>query len=118
MKLKITEILEYYDVPQLFVATDAIETSYLCLTYDIDETGVLNCIALSISKDRLNDFITGHLELKEIYLHPEMDLFDVIVEGDNVEATVREQAATDDMLPDEGYFQEDHRGKRKIKSRQ
>lgn len=104
MKLRITEILEYYDVPQLFVAIDAIETSYLCLTYDVDETGVLHCVALSISKDRLNDFITGHLELREIYLHPEMNLYDVIIEGDDVEASIRKQAATDDMLPDEGYF--------------
>ena len=104
MKLKITEILEYYDVPQLFVAADAIETFYLCVTYDIDETGVLHCLALNISKNRLNDFITGHLELKEMYLHPEMNLFDVIVYGDDVEATIRKQPATDDMLPDEGYF--------------
>lgn len=104
MKLRITEILEYYDVPQLYVAIDAIETSYLCLTYDIDEKGVLHCVAVSISKDRLNDLITGHLELREVYLHPEMNLFDVIVEGDDVEATIREQIFTDDMLPDEGYF--------------
>ena len=35
--LRIDKILDFCDVPQLFVARDAFDTLYLCLLYD-DET--------------------------------------------------------------------------------
>lgn len=104
MKLRITEILEYYDVPQLFVALDAVGTSYLCLTYDIDEAGVLQCLSANISKDRLNDFFTGHLDLRKIYLEPELFIYDVCVNGDEIDAKIRLAQIHDCMLPNEGYF--------------
>ena len=104
MRLKITEILEYYEVPQLFIAMDAIGTSYLCLTYDVDAKGVLKCLSADISKDRLNDFITGHLDLRSIFLEPELFVYDVEVKGEEVEAKKRDEDLEDTMLPDEGYF--------------
>lgn len=104
MRLRLSEILDYYDVPQIFVAQDAVGTQYLCLVHDYDEDGRSLCIAASISKDRLNDFITGHVDLRQVYLEPEQWLYDVVENGDLIEATIREEAPTDDMLPEEGYF--------------
>jgi hypothetical protein len=99
-----TNILDYYDMPQLFVALDAVGTQYLCLFYDHDEAGKMKCIAVTISRDRLNDFITGHLDLRQVYLEPEMWLYDVTVDGNIIEATPRAEAPAGYMLPDEGYF--------------
>ena len=37
--LTLIETLEYYDVPQIFVAADATGTNYLCTLYQNDESG-------------------------------------------------------------------------------
>ncbi len=104
MRLRLTEILDYYDVPQIFVALDAVGTQYLCLVHDYDEDGRSLCIAANISKDRLNDVVTGHVDLRQVYLAPEQWLYDVIDNGDQIEATYRQDAPTEDMLPEEGYY--------------
>ena len=104
MRLRLTEILDFYDVPQVFVAADAVGTSYLCLFYDYDENGRQKCISVTISKERLNDFVTGHLDLRSIFLEPEMSCYDVIVEGGIIEACIRHEVFTDNMLPDEGFY--------------
>lgn len=103
MRLRLLEILDFYDEPQLFVALDAIGTLYLCLAYD-NEDNRSRCIASNISNHRLNDLMTGHIDLRSIFLEPELSLFDVIVDGCIIEATNRLEAPTDEMLPDEGYY--------------
>lgn len=104
MRLRLTEILDFYDVPQLFVAMDAVGTSYLCLVHDYDADGRSLCIAVNISQERLNDLVTGHLDLRQIYLAPEQAWFDVIDDGKTIVARLRTAAPTEDMLPEEGYF--------------
>lgn len=104
MRLKLTEILDFYDVPQIFVALDSVGTQYLCLVHDYDIDGRSLCIAANISKDRLNDVITGHVDLRQVYLEPEQWLYDVIENGEIIEAIQREEAPTEDMLPEEGYY--------------
>lgn len=104
MRLRVTEILDYYDVPQLVVALDAVGTQYVCLAYDEDEEGRMKCIAANISRDRLNDLMTGHIDLRQIYLQPELALYDVLQDGDVVTAELREEAPEEYMLPDDGYF--------------
>lgn len=104
MRLRLSEILDYYDVPQLFVALDAVGTQYLNLAYDEDEEGRLKCIAANISHDRLNDLLTGHIDLRQIFLQPELALYDVLQDGAVVTARLREEAPSENMLPDEGYY--------------
>lgn len=104
MRLKLSEILDYYDVPQIFVANDAVGTQYLCLVHDYDEKGRSLCLAANISKNRLNDVVTGHIDLRNVYLEPEQWLYDVIENGDHIEATLRVEEPTEDMLPEEGYY--------------
>lgn len=104
MRLRLTEILDYYDVPQIFVALDAVGTQYLCLVHDYDEGGRSLCIAANISKDRLNDVVTGHVDLRQVYLEPEQWLYDVVENGNIIEATRHEEPPTEEMLPEEGYY--------------
>jgi len=104
MRLRLAEILDYYDVPQIFVALDAVGTQYLCLVHDYDEDGRSLCIAANISKERLNDVVTGHEDLRQVYLEPEQWLYDVVENGNEIEATRRDEAPVEDMLPEEGYY--------------
>lgn len=104
MRLRMTNILDYYDMPQIFVAQDAVETQYLCLLYDHDDDGRMKCIAAAISRGRLNDFITGHIDLRSVFVEPEMDLYDVIVDGSIVNATLMKAEPCKEMLPDDGYY--------------
>lgn len=104
--LRIIRTLEFYDVPQLFVAVDAVGIKYLCLHYDIDEDGVLLYISVQLSDDRLNDFIKGHIDLRDLYVMPEQDgsLFLVKYDNDIVSAQLYKNELSAEMLPEEGYF--------------
>ena len=67
--LRIDKILDFCDVPQLFVARDAFDTLYLCLLYD-DET-VYRYTGIRISTRRLESFLAGKADLRLLYLQPE-----------------------------------------------
>lgn len=54
-KLNIEKILDFCDVPQLFVARDAFDTIYLCLLYE-DEPSC-QYTAIRVSNERLSCFI-------------------------------------------------------------
>ena len=60
--LRIDKILDFCDVPQLFVARDAFDTLYLCLLYD-DET-VYRYTGIRISTRRLESFLAGKADLR------------------------------------------------------
>ena len=76
-KLTIDRILDFCDVPQLFVARDAFDTIYLCLLYD-DETSC-QYTAIRISNNRLQLFLNGEEDLRYLYDNPEtpFEYFDV-----------------------------------------
>jgi hypothetical protein len=104
--LSIIRVLDYYDIPQLFVAEDAIDILYLCLLYDHTEEGY-TYIASQLSSKKLNDFTSGHLDLRNIYMQPEIEdaLYTVTVKQDIITAIPLSVAdVTNDMLPEEGYF--------------
>lgn len=65
--LRIDKILDFCDVPQLFVARDAFDTLYLCLLYD-DET-VYRYTGIRISTRRLESFLAGKADLRLLYLY-------------------------------------------------
>lgn len=108
-KLRIIRILEYYDVPQLFIAEDAIGMRYLCQLYDIEEDGELKIIAVALSIDRLNDFVKGHIDLLSMFRNPEMEdsIYMVQMKEDGIFAERYVGDLSEEMLPDEGYFYND-----------
>ena len=71
--LTLIQTLEYYDVPQIFVATDAMGTRYLCTLFDNIEEEGYKYIGVQISEPRLMAFVGGQLDLREAYLHPEVE---------------------------------------------
>lgn len=101
-------ILEYYDVPQLFIGKDIIGTRYLCLLVNSDEE--YEYITIQISRKKLNNFLSGKIDLREVFVHPEFEgeYFVVISRNESFTLTnFNHNVLSEDMLPDEGYFCDD-----------
>ena len=106
--LTLINTLEYYDVPQILVASDATGTNYLCTLYQNDaEQGYLY-LGVQISEPRLMAFVGGQLDLRDAYVHPEGEnaLYVVTAKKEVLSATtiLQPQDITEDMLPEAGYY--------------
>ena len=66
--------LEYYDVPQILVAADATGTNYLCTLYQNDAERGFLYLGVQISEPRLMAFVGGQLDIRDVYVHPEVDM--------------------------------------------
>ena len=103
-KLTIDKIREFCDVPQLFVARDAFDTIYLCLLYD-DEASC-QYTAIRISSNRLQLFLNGEEDLRNLYDNPEtpFEYFDVEYRDDNYYFEPHQAAFVgEERLPLSGY---------------
>ena len=105
--LTLINILEYYDVPQILTAADATGTNYLCTLFKQDADGY-QYIGVQISEPRLMAFIGGQLDLRDAYLHPEVEnaLYLVEAKQERLSAVTLLQPCdiTEEMLPEVGYF--------------
>lgn len=110
-RLSIIRILDFYDIPQLFVAQDAIGSNYLCHLYDMSAEGELSFIGVMVSPSRLSDFINGHVDLRTVFQEREIEgtLFSVSFDGNgNVVAEIfSSELLEESMLPEENYFYDD-----------
>ena len=106
--LTLMQTLEYYDVPQIFVATDAMGTRYLCTLYDKTEVDGYKYIGVQLSEPRLMAFVGGQLDLRDAYLYPEVEnaVYLVVAQQGMLTATtlLQPQDITENMLPEVGYF--------------
>lgn len=105
--LTLINTLEFYDVPQILTAVDATGTNYLCTLFKQAEGGY-QYLGVQISEPRLMAFIGGQLDLREAYLHPEVENAIYLVEAkeEKLSATINLQPEdiTEEMLPEAGYF--------------
>lgn len=102
--LRVDQMLEYYDVPQLFVARDSFDTLYLCLLYS-DETEC-KYTAIRVSHERLARFMNGDEDLRSLYVSPENsgEYFDVTYVSNAYHAKpLGTQILQEERLPAEGY---------------
>ena len=106
--LTLINTLEYYDVPQILVAADATGTNYLCTLYDNDAEDGYLYLGVQISEPRLMAFVGGQLDLRDAYVHPEVEnaLYIVTAKQEALTATtiLQPQDLTEDKLPEAGYF--------------
>lgn len=73
-KLKIMQILVYYDIPEIFIATDEVGTKFICLLVD-DRDHSFVYISTAISSKKLSNFINGLVDLRELFEYPETSHF-------------------------------------------
>lgn len=98
--IKVEKVLDFYDVPQLFTARDNFDTLYLCLLY----TDVPECryTGIRISSKRINEFLTGKTDLREVMLFPESDgeYFDITMKNNEfyIDSELT-KPLTEDRLP-------------------
>ena len=102
--IKVEKILDFYDVPQLFTARDNFDTLYLCLLY----TDVPECryTGIRISSKRINEFLTGKTDLRQVMLLPESDgeYFEITMKNNEFYIDSKlTKPLTEDRLPEEGY---------------
>ena len=105
-KLRLIRIIEYYDVPQLFIAEDNNGVCYLCQLYDVEENGELKIIGVTVSVDRLNEFVKGYADLLTMFTSTELEdsIFLIHMKEDGIYAERYNGVLDSSMLPDEGYF--------------
>lgn len=103
-QLHILQILVYYDIPEIFIATDEVGTKFLSLLVDVDNESMLY-MSTAISANRLTEFINGRVDLRDIFLTPETNQiysFDKIAE--NIEANLFNGAKLpEEYLPEVGF---------------
>ena len=104
--LTLKQTLEFYEVPQLFLAVDAMNANYLCLLYN-QEDGY-EYVAVQVSELRLQDFFAGRFDLRRAYTEPEQDnlVYHVRVAEKQIMADrlLQPEDITEAMLPDAGYY--------------
>lgn len=105
-KIEIERILDYYDVPQLFLGRDVVGTKYLCLLYDDNEC--CKYVAIRISIDRLKNFFAKTVDLRSLLIAPEIsdDYYIVSYYDDfyHIEKYNYDGVLPEVMLPEDGYF--------------
>lgn len=106
--LTLMQTIEYYDVPQIFVATDAMGVRYLCTLFDNTEEGGYKYIGVQVSEPRLMAFVGGQLDLRDAYLYPEVEnaVYLVVAQKEALSAMtlLQQQDITENMLPEAGYY--------------
>ena len=102
--LHIDRILDFCDVPQLFIARDAFDTIYLCLLYEDEPSCLYN--AIRISNNRLQLFLNGDEDLRNLFENPEnaFEYFDVEYRDDDYYFEPHQAASVgEERLPLSGY---------------
>lgn len=106
-KLELENILAFHDVPQLFLGRDVVGTKYLCLLYNSDKYDH-RYVAIRISDERLEAFLKKEVDLRSLFIDPEISNDYYIVSYYDFcyhwWKYIHEGDLPEDMLPDEGYF--------------
>lgn len=103
-QIYISQILVYYDFPEVFLAKDTIGTNYLCLLVG-DDNKELTYVSTAISQKRLASFINGNTDLREIYENPELPEWYIFNEISEIIVANRLDfdVLPEDYLPEAGF---------------
>lgn len=105
-KFNISQILVYYDIPEIIVSTDNIGTKYLCLLLE-EHTDHLDFLTTPISEKRLAQFKSGDIDLKKIYAFQELNepFILTLVNEDTFEfQKYLSEPIDESWLPEDGFY--------------
>lgn len=105
-ELKYVDTLEFYDVPQVFLAKNKEGVKFMCLLEEIGDDSLVY-MAVSLSEDRLNDYLNGKIDLRSVYTNIEdgYSYWEVHMRGFDIVA--EESSLVEDYLPESGFFNSD-----------
>ena len=108
--VELMDMLEYYDVPQLFAAKFEDSESYLiCMLENTDENKGCMFLGVKVSKERLKDFYRGEIDLRSVFVNPEFNrpFFEVTENACGYVAEwIPEKFPTEEELPEKDYYYE------------
>lgn len=94
------EILDYYDVPLIFIAIDKNEIHYICLIIEDDP----KYVSLQISIEKLGLCLSEEIDLRDIFINPEFnEYFLATWEGNILYAELKKGKIPEEFLPDQGF---------------
>ncbi|MBW4485887.1 MAG: hypothetical protein KME14_25460 [Tildeniella torsiva UHER 1998/13D] len=93
-KLRIVEVLDWYDGPRLFIAENASGSRYIAFWADEQEGESLWLYSL-VSEIRISNLVSGKADLRSIYTDPEDEVIFL------VRLTDQEQSFVDAIVPDQ-----------------
>lgn len=106
--LTVEKIIEYVDVPQVFLARDMFDTRYLCLLYDDEPT--CKYTAVRISAEQYELFLRKQYDLRTLFVNPERpgEYFDVEYADNNyICSHYNGDQLPEDRLPESGFYYDD-----------
>lgn len=106
--LTIEKIIEFIDVPQLFLARDRFDTLYLALLYDDEPT--CRYTAVRISLERYSQFAQKKVDLRSLFVSPELpgEYFEIEYTDNNFFISPYTQPTIpEERLPEDGFFYDD-----------
>lgn len=98
----------FYDVPHIFSASDAVGCHYLCELVDQTDNA-LKYVCCPISHGRLKAFRLGEIDLRSIYINPEInDFYECYIgsfDDKHFELIyISSKELSPDYLPDSGFY--------------
>ena len=102
MKLRINEVLDYYDGPQIMDCIGEDGTRHVALM--LADGAESEYVTVRIGWDRMRDYKQGKIDLRRLMTEPKnWSLANMV--GDGLEISFQGAGAVrEDYLPDEGYF--------------
>lgn len=109
-KLNIDRILVFNDFPELFLAQDMSGLDYLCLLTELN-TDKYQYHCVSISKNRLYQYLNGKVDIREIFTNPELSEWWLTTDTSQKEFEIyfySSKGLNEDLLPESDcYFLEE-----------
>jgi hypothetical protein len=102
--IKHKETLVYYDSPQLFLASDQLDTQYLCLLVECtDEWDKFLCVP--ISPRRLKQLYRGEIDVRKIYETSHQLFYAEIGNEESIQLIpLPLHELSEELLPAPGFF--------------
>jgi hypothetical protein len=83
MKLKLNEILVYYDFPILFSATDESDNNFIC-SFVEETTSHIRYICTNISKSELKELENNVIDIRPIFINSDK-IFNLLLNSESQE---------------------------------
>lgn len=103
--IEVEKILIYYDIPQLFIGKDCVDTKYICLLTKNEEL-FDEYVAIKTSVKRIGELEAGKIDLRKFFTNPEIlnDYYIIHSDGKNFIITSGLRNINEEQLPNEGIL--------------